>query len=515
VSNDIAADPEFPQPYRERALAEGFRAAASFPLFLDEAVVGVFVLYSADAGVFDADELLILQELASDISYALDYMAKADRVSYMAHYDVLTGLPNRALLMDRMVQYLTHAKGLGESAAFFLVDVQRFRNVNDTFGRHVGDEVLKVIASRLSATIGDESSVARVGNDLFAFIGKNVSGEREAMEIAKKALNECFAPPMTIDGRELRLAGRLGVSLFPSDAAGADTLYRDAEAALAKAKKEGQEYLFYSPEMTARVADKLGLENRLRHAIEAREFVLHYQPKFNARTGALSSVEALIRWQEPSGKLVPPNDFIPLLEETSLILPVGEWALHEAVRQRTAWRSQGLAAPRIAVNVSALQLRSKDFVAVLERVVGGVPDHGIDLEITESLIMTDVEDNIQKLTVAKRMGMRIFVDDFGTGYSSLRYIAKLPLDALKIDRSFIVAMASSPEDMTIVSSIVSLGRDLNLKVVAEGVDSEEQAKLLRLLKCDELQGFLFSRPVPADKIAEMLRRPERVAAPTV
>ena len=505
ISNDVLNDP---QRLMRKELAErGIKSLAVLPLLQGDQAVGVLSLYASEVGVFDDEEMRLLLELATDVSFALDYMEKAEKVTYLAYYDVLTGLPNRALLLDRMQQYLGHASAVDERAAFVLLDVQRFRNVNETLGRHIGDEVLKELGRRLAATVGDESSPSRIGTDVFGFVIKGVSDPREAMDLAGRMLGACFTNPVVVEGNELRLAGRMGIALFPADASDADALFRNAEAALVKAKKDGVESLFYSSEMTARVAEKLGLENRLRHAIGAQEFVLHYQPKFNARTGAVASVEALIRWNEPGGKLIPPGDFIPLLEETGLILPVGEWALREAVRQHTAWREQGIAAPRIAVNVSALQLRSKDFVSTLRKAVAAAPsdDHGLDLEITESLIMTDVEDNIEKLTAAKQMGMRIFIDDFGTGYSSLRYIAKLPLDALKIDRSFIVAMASSPEDMSIVSSIISLGRDLNLKVVAEGVESEDQAKLLRLLKCDEMQGFLFSKPLPAAEVARLLK----------
>jgi EAL domain-containing protein (putative c-di-GMP-specific phosphodiesterase class I) len=370
--------------------------------------------------------------------------------------------------------------------------------------------VLRAIAQRLTLCVAEESSPARIGPDVFAFIAKNVASEREVMEVAKGAVKACFDAPFIVGANELRLAGRMGIALFPADATTADALYRNAEAALAKAAKEGEDCLFYSRDMTARVAEKLALESRLRHALEAGEFVLHYQPKISTRTGTVTSVEALIRWANPEGTLVLPGEFIPLLEETGLILPVGEWALHEAVRQYRAWRAQGLAAPRIAVNVSALQLRSKDFVSVLRSAAATAPDgeHGLDLEITESVIMSNIEDNIDKLTAARKMGMRVFIDDFGTGHSSLRYIARLPLDALKIDRSFIVAMTSSPQDMTIVSSILALGRDLGLKVVAEGVDSDDQAKLLRLLKSDEMQGFLFSLPLAGDRIAALLAGPQ-------
>ncbi|MDR3418485.1 MAG: PAS domain S-box protein [Nevskia sp.] len=507
ISNDVLNDP---QRSMKKELAErGVKSLAMLPFLQEGEALGVLALYAAEPGVFDDEEMRLLVELANDVSFALDYMSKAYKVAYLAYYDVQTGLPNRALLLERLQQYLRHAAAVGERSAVMLVDVQRFRNVNTTFGRHIADMVLKELARRLAASAGEESSPARIGTDIFAFVAKNVVDPSVAMEVANRTLDACFAGPLVVEGNELRLAGRMGIALFPTDAADAEGLLRNAESALRKAREEGTEVLFYSPEMSARVAEKLGLESRLRRAVEAREFVLHYQPKVDTRTGAVTSLEALIRWQRPEGGLLPPSDFIPLLEETGLILPVGEWALHEAARQQAAWRSAGLAAPRIAVNVSALQLRSKDFVASLRAVLSLAPaaDCGLDLEITESVIMHDVQDNIEKLFAAKKLGMRIVVDDFGTGYSSLRYISKLPLDALKIDRSFIVNMTSSPGDMSIVTSIIALGRDLGLLTIAEGVETEEQAKLMRLLKCNEMQGFLFSRALPASEIEAFLNKP--------
>ncbi len=299
---------------------------------------------------------------------------------------------------------------------------------------------------------------------------------------------------------------RIGVAVSPGDGSDADTLYKNAESALLRAKEVREPYLFYAPEMNARVTETLNIENKLRKAVEQQQFVLHYQPKFDSKSRSIVGMEALIRWNDPETGLVPPVRFISILEETGLILPVGAWAMKQAVSDYRRWRGQGLHPPRIAVNVSEIQLRRKDFVSTVEEACrfASNHDHGLDLEITESLIMRNIEDNIAKLAAIRQMGCEVAIDDFGTGYSSLQYLSQLPMDSLKIDRSFIVRMHGSPADMAIVSTIIALAHDLDLKVVAEGVETEDQARLLRLLKCDAMQGYLFSKPVPADQIEAML-----------
>jgi len=297
-----------------------------------------------------------------------------------------------------------------------------------------------------------------------------------------------------------RIATKVGVALFPEDGADAETLFRNAEAALKKAKASGERYLFYNQKMTDAVAGKLTLESQLRQALNNEEFVLHYQPKVNLASGKLTSAEALIRWNDPRTGLVPPGRFIPILEETGMIYEVGRWALRKAIADHLRWRAAGLPAVRIAVNVSPLQLRNRGFIAEIEQVIG-IDAHaaaGLELEITESVIMEDVNHNIASLQAIRAMGVTIAIDDFGTGFSSLSYLAKLPVDTLKIDRSFVIEMTAGAEGLALVSTIISLAHSLNLKVVAEGVETEEQSRLLRLLKCDEMQGFLFSKAVPGE-----------------
>jgi len=299
--------------------------------------------------------------------------------------------------------------------------------------------------------------------------------------------------------------GPSGHRLVPEDGADADTLFRNAEAALKRAKAGGERYLFYAQQMTERVAENLALENKMRRALENQEFVLHYQPKVDTVTRKIEGLEALIRWQSPDLGLVPPMHFIPLLETTGLILEVGAWALRRAAQDYRRWSERGLTVPRIAVNVSSIQVRRRDFVQTTLDSIGKKSDRAaIDLEVTESLIMEDIEANIEKFEALRVDGMEIAIDDFGTGYSSLAYLAKLPVQSLKIDRSFVITMLKDPAVMTLVSMIISLAHSLKLKVVAEGVDSEEQVKVLERLGCDRMQGYLFSKPVGFDELTALL-----------
>jgi diguanylate cyclase (GGDEF)-like protein len=388
--------------------------------------------------------------------------------------------------------------------AVAVMDVDRFKTINDTLGRQAGDDLLRQIAERIENHAGPVR-MARISADRFAVVRSGVSSESEVARLIEEWLAECFGPPYLVGGAELRVSAKAGIALFPSDGADADALFQNAEAALKKAKATGDRYLFHTQQMTERIGEKLALENKLRQALEKEQFVLHYQPQVDTVTRRIESVEALIRWQSPELGLVPPLQFIPLLEETGLILEVGAWALRRAVLDHRTWMERGLPAPRIAVNVSPIQLRKRDFVASVEEAMrlGSVPA-GIDLEITESLVMEDIEANMKKLEVMRLLGVSIAIDDFGTGYSSLAYLAKLPVHSLKIDRSFIITMLKDAAIMTLVSTIISLAHSFGLKVVAEGVDAEEQAEVLKRLGCDGMQGFLFSKPVDFDAMTVLI-----------
>jgi diguanylate cyclase (GGDEF)-like protein/PAS domain S-box-containing protein len=502
--DDMTQDPRV--LLKDEARERGLRSLVMLPLIVRDEVVGVLALYAGEVAFFDHEEMKLLNELAGDIAFALDHIEKAEKLDYLAYYDELTGLANRRLFLERVEQKLQSARDAGHKASLVILDVERFKSVNDALGRQAGDELLKQIADRLIRAGSDATRLARISADHFAIIALEAEGEQQLARLLDSRFERLFGAPFLTGGSEIRLSAKLGIAMFPADGADAEALFRNAEAALKKAKTAGERYIFYAQEMTERVAEKLALENRLRQALEKDEFVLHYQPKVSAETMKVVGAEALIRWQSAEG-LVPPMQFIPLMEETGLIREAGAWALQRAVLDHRHWLRMGIAAPRVAVNVSPIQLRQQDFVdTVKEAIAQGANPTGLDLEITESLIMEDVQGNIRKLKAIRDLGVSVAIDDFGTGYSSLAYLAKLPVEALKIDRSFIIGMLTDPNTMMLIQTMINLAHSLRLKVVAEGVETEEQAKMLRLLRCDELQGYLISKPMPIEDVTPLLRK---------
>ncbi len=503
VVNDIEAGDD--TPLRQEALMRGYRSQVAMPLLVEDQPVGVLVLYAAETGFFDFEELRLLKDLAGDISFALDYIGKEEKLTYVSYYDTLTGLANRQLFFDRLAQSLQSARAEKRQLAVMIVDLRRFKRVNDTLGRSAGDRVLKELANRLQRTTSESATPARISGDRFAVVVPNLPGTQVARWIDEWIVNS-FAEPLVIEDIELRTAVKIGIALYPGDADTAESLFLNAEAALKRAKGAAETYLFYSAEINSRVAERLRLESRLRKAVNQHEFVLHYQTRVDLATRRICGLEALIRWQDPDFGLVSPHDFVPLLEESGMIVEVGRWVFEQAVADTARWKSARLGVPRVAVNVSEVQLRRPDFAATVLSALGPVLPHptGIDVEITESMIAENTGANMQKLQRLREAGVQVFMDDFGTGYSGLSQIAQLPLDALKIDRAFVVGMAMSAEHMAIVSTIINLARALRIDVVAEGVETEEQAARLLELGCDEAQGFLFSRPIPADDIAKLL-----------
>lgn len=503
VVNDVARAPDFRR--KQALLGHGIGSFAALPLSVGGVPRVLISFLSSQPGFFDDEETRLLGELADNLSFALDHIGTSQRLDFLAYHDGLTGLPNRELLLDRATRLLGTCRRDGRTLAVVLVDIGRFRQINETLGRRAGDELLVLVAQRLLSTSGDEGTVARFDSNSFALLLPPVENESVVGVTVENDVLARLKDAFIIDGTELRIAARVGIALFPSDGDSPETLLANAETALKKAKVSGQPYLFYAPTMNARVAEQLSLETKLRRAVEGDEFLLHYQPKVDLKSGAVVGLEALIRWNDPSTGLVPPGKFIPVLEETGLIRAVGAWVMEDAARQYRVWKLAGLEPPRIAVNVSALQLAARDFSADVERTLRRYPDAsaGIDLEITESVFVDDLAGSIEKLALARGRGMSVAIDDFGTGYSSLSYLGRLPIDSLKIDRSFVVGMTDDPQSTTIVSTIISLAHSLDLEVIAEGVETQEQARLLRLLKCDEIQGYLIARPLPADDIAKL------------
>ena len=506
VCNDIGAEAAT-LPFGPDMLARGYRSTATLPLIIAGKTVGCLALYTGEAGFFDAAEMKLLNDLAGDIGFALDHLEKTARLDYLAYYDALTGFANRTLFHERLAQFVAAAGRSGRKLALAVVSLERFESITDMLGRHVADTLLRQVAERLIACFGNVDHVARIRTDQFAVAIPEVADEAVVGRAFDDWWRQWFAAPFFSDSGEFRVSSRAGIALYPDDGGNADALLNNAETALNKARATGDRHLFYTQQLSERVAADLALESRLRQALEAGEFVLHYQPKVDTATRRLAGVEALARWQHPERGLVGPNEFIAVMEEIGMIGEFGQWALHQACLDRSRWLEKGLNAPRVAVNVSTVQLHRADFVCNLaDKLKLAGTAGGLDIEVTESLIMDDVAANIEKLIAVRDLGVGIAIDDFGTGYSSLGYLAKLPVETLKIDRSFTQSMLNDPKAMMLVSTMISLAHSLKLTVVAEGVETEEQAKVLQLLSCDQMQGYLISKPLPFEEMTARLSR---------
>jgi len=426
------------------------------------------------------------------------------RVVHMAHHDALTGLPNRTLFADRVAQAIARAHRRDGRIAVLFLDLDRFKNVNDSLGHAIGDLLLTAVAERLTNCLREEDTAARLGGDEFIISLPDVSDAGEAARIAARILGE-LAKPFKIADHQLHADGSIGIALYPTDGGNAETLMRNADTAMYHAKESGRaNYQFFSAQMTERVSRRLSTETDLRRALERGEFSLHYQPLIDLAGGRVSGAEALLRWPQTDKRFMSPAEFIPIAEDTGLIIPLGEWVLLEACSQAQVWQAQcpGL---RISVNLSARQFRQKDLIGMIERVLGetGLAPALLELELTESMLMHHAEETIGILKRLDEMGVHLAIDDFGTGYSSLSYLKRFPIHSLKIDRSFVRDISSDPDDAAIVTAIVAMARSLNLSVTAEGVETEEQAAFLRSLACHQAQGYHFGHPMPS---AEFLAR---------
>jgi len=444
--------------------------------------------------------------------------AQEARIEHLAYHDGLTGLPNRTMLMDRLAQALSQAQRLEQQVAVLFLDLDRFKPINDSLGHSVGDQLLREIARRLRGALRENDTVARVGGDEFQVVVCNVAGATGAARIAEKLMC-ALGEPFMVEGQELHVTASLGVSLFPRDGASGELLLKFADIALYEAKGEGRNaYRFFSPEMNAQAHGRLRLENDLRRAVERNELELHYQPQLDLAIGEVCAVEALVRWRHPERGLVLPNQFIPMAEETGLVLGIGEWVLGEACRQVAQWQRDGLAtgsAPlRVAVNISARQLQRPGLDGAVRRALArsGLPAECLELEITESSVMLDPQHAQSVLQSLRELGVQLSIDDFGTGYSSLAYLKRLPLDRLKIDRSFIGGIPTDSDDAAIVETIIVMTHKLGLRVIAEGVETLEQRLQLVRQGCDEMQGFLLAHPVPGGEVPALLARLKLAAA---
>ena len=433
-------------------------------------------------------------------------MQAQERLQFMAQHDVLTELPNRALFLDRLKQALARARMHRRLVAVLFLDLDRFKNINDTLGHQIGDLLLQEISHRFLKAVRDGDTVARLSGDEFAFLLEDVPTDEDISFIAEKILDS-LKPVFLIDGHDLFVSASIGISLYPNDGEETGTLLRNADVAMYRAKDMGKNnYQFYSAEMSVKAFERLSLESSLRRALEREEFLLYYQPQVDVQTGKILGVEALLRWQHPDLGLVPPNDFIALLEENGLIVPVGEWVMRKACAQVRDWHKAGWDHLSVAVNLSARQFNAPGLVEMVERTTSelGFQRDRLELEITESVIMRHAQVTIDALETLSRMGVQLAVDDFGTGYSSLSYLRRFPIDTLKIDGSFIRDIPHDPDDSAITTAIIVMAQSLKLKVVAEGVETEEQLRYLREHGCHAMQGYLFSKPLPAAELTLLL-----------
>jgi len=454
------------------------------------------------------DQPLTLRGIMFDIT---ERKKTEEKVRRLAYYDGLTGLPNRMLFEDRLQVEIARARRNHRKVAVMVLDLDRFKVINDTLGHMKGNELLKSVADRLSGCLYEDDTISRIGGDEFTFIIPDIVEVQDAVKVAQR-LYESMARPFDLEDQEMFITGSIGISLYPDDGMDISELIKNAETAMYRAKEQGRNnYQLYTTAMNAHASERLALENDLRKALDRQEFVVFYQPQINASTGKIIGLEALIRWQHAALGMVSPAQFIPLAEETGLIVPIGEWVLRTACEQMKGWHDAGFPKIRVAVNLSARQFMRDDLVDMVRRILKetGLEAEYLDLEITESVTMQNVDRAVQTLNELRDLGIQISLDDFGTGYSSLSYLKNFPIYTLKIDRSFVRDITTDPDDAAIATSIIAMAHSLKLHVVAEGVELEEQLKYLIERGCHEMQGYFFSPPLPAAGIEELFESIDR------
>lgn len=432
------------------------------------------------------------------------YYAQTREVNRLAFHDSLTDLPNRLLFMDRAAIAFAHARRAGTKVGIVFVDVDRFKVVNDSFGHHVGDEVLRGVAGRLREALREEDTVARIGGDEFTLITPGLRSPEDIVKVASKLL-DCFHLPMRIGGREIVVAASIGISIYPDDGSDADTLLRNSDAAMYRAKQGGGDsFQMYTESLNEHAAEELRLESRLRLALARQEFVLYYQPRMDVGNGRVVAFEALLRWNDPDRGILPPGEFIHTAEVSGLIVPIGQWVLRTACRQARAWHDEGCRDLVVSVNISARQFHRHDLTTSIKdalRAVDLAPRY-LELEVDESCVMSNAEVSMRIMRELKAIGVRVLVAHFGAGYSSLQDLRRLPIDGLKLDRSFLIP--NGTDNRPLAAAAVGMAKALRLKVMGEGVETQEAADFLRSHACDEVQGFLFSAPVPAESCARFI-----------
>lgn len=455
------------------------------------------------------EELDLISKASRLAAIAIEQRQLTDKLAYQAHHDALTGLPNRTLFDERLNRAIAQARRQGWMLAVMFIDLDRFKQINDTLGHTVGDALLQQVARRLEGCIRKTDTLARMGGDEFTLLLTEIRDPQYVNVIAQKLLDALQAP-FHLDNHELFVTASIGISLYPKDGLDAATLERNADSAMYKAKSLGKNnFQIFVPEINASVMEAMEIENALRRALENQEFQLRYQPQVNLDDGSLAGLEALLVWNHPRLGVIPPSQFIPVAEESGLINPIGTWVLNYACQQNAAWQRQGLAVVQVAVNVSIMQFTRPGFVDVVSSALAnsGLKPSLLELELTESVVMGNVNESRRQLERLRRLGVGISIDDFGTGYSSLSYLGSLPIDTLKIDQSFLEKVDSEPKKQQLVKAIVELAHGLKLKVVAEGVETEAQLEALRQVGCDRVQGYLTGEPIPPNEVARLLAQP--------
>ena len=498
IVSDIATDPLWAN-FKALVLPYGFRACWSSPIRSYQGkVLGSFALYSRTPGEPSAECTKLVGMATHIAGIAIERKEAEDSIQFMAHHDTLTGLPNRSMLDERVASAIEAADECGGTMTLAFLDLDNFKLVNDSLGHHAGDELLKIVATRMMNCVRASDSIVRLGGDEFVVLISGAMRRGETVEDRLHAVRNAVAEPVEIEGRAFQVTCSMGVAAYPEHGRNATELLARADAAMYRAKEIGRDAVqVFTAELANRAHEKLVQQEELRRALARSELFLQYQPQMDLATGRIFAVEALIRWRHPERGLVAPGDFIPLAEETGLIGPIGDWTLREACRQNKAWQDAGLPSIVVSVNVSARQFQEKDWV---ERVAAALSESGLEaryleLELTESMIMEDVQQAVETMHRLEQLGVHLAIDDFGTGYSSLASLKRFPVGRLKIDRSFVQDLPDDGDDAAIARAVISLAHSLQLRVIAEGVETREQIDFLREAGCDEIQGFYLSRPI--------------------
>jgi len=498
---------DMPLAARAPLLDAGFRSVVAFPLLIDRTPVGALILTSYDTGAVGDEESRMLRELVANLSFALQYLHKEDEVRFLSYFDPLTSLAKRGLFCERLVRSLEPKIGRRGTPAVAVLDLEQLSTINDSFGRHAGDLLLQQVADRLKRHCDDTEHLAHFGGGTFALILEAAGDEDEAVHWMQERVSEVFRAPFNVDGRNIPVEVKCGFARYPDNGNDANALVQNAEGALRSAKSSGEKYLPHRLELSSAVVSRMTMEHRLRGAVERQEFELHYQPKVDVRTRQIRGLEALVRWRDPDAGLVMPGAFLPLLETSGLIVPLGDWILRQAASDLRRWQGAGFAPVRVAVNISPVQLRRRAFADHLLDLVGEwrSDNVGIDIEITEGVLIDDVSSAVSQLRALRRSGVQVAIDDFGTGYSSLSRLSELPVDMLKIDRSFVSVLTAAGSARTVAQTVIALGKAFDMTTVAEGVETPDQLEILVHLGCDQSQGYLHGRPMCVADVELILR----------